>query len=130
MLLKRAERRSVHTYTTKACVNTAGIFFFFFFLPRPTTGIYLQKQLVLGASASVSPPRCPASEVPVVHVQVAEPRLQAGQARRRVLQLGALVARDGRHGQQELGQGLGGPPFDLRGEEGRGGENILTWVFF
>lgn len=115
MLLKRAERRSVHIYTTKACVNTAGIF-----LPRPTTGIYLQKaQLVLGAPASVSPPRRPASEVPVVHVQVAEPRLQAGQARRRVLELGALVARDGRHGQQELGQGLGGPPFDLRGKEGK-----------
>lgn len=78
-----------------------------------TRGVFTREPLK--KTSLVSPPRRPLSEVPVVHLQVAEPRLQAGQAGRRVLRLRAVVAGDGRHRPQQLGQRLRRPPLDLRG---------------
>lgn len=63
----------------------------------------------------VFPSSPPLSEVPVVHLQVAEARLQTGHPRRRVLRLRVPRAGDGRDGKQQLGQRLRRPAFDLRG---------------
>lgn len=59
-------------------------------------------------------PSSPLSEVPVVHLQVAEARLQTGHPRRRVLRLRVPRAGDGRDGKQQLRQRLRRPAFDLR----------------
>jgi len=56
------------------------------------------------------------SEVPVVHLQVAEAGLQAGEARRGAVRLGALEGGDGRHGPEQLRQRLRRTPLDLGGK--------------